>query len=124
MLELLSSEWNFFYFTLTIVIVAGKLRDIYVKSIPGRNERLRKEQEHQHTLQLLKMKQDHELVLAAKIHDPVQILALDPVFGESFDRRLRIALAKQGVEYPLEVTDEEVDELEMEKYVKSHARTG
>lgn len=53
MLELLSSEWNFFYFTLTIVIVAGKLRDIYVKSIPGRNERLRKEQERQHTLELL-----------------------------------------------------------------------
>ncbi len=120
--RLLSSEFIIYAGPLLFIVSIGSLYDVYCKWIPGRNERLKKEQEHRHQLQLLKIKQDHELALAEKLQDSIQILALDPEFGADFDRRLRIALSKEGIEYPLEVSEEDVDESKIEKYVKGHTK--
>lgn len=122
LMKLLSSEFIVYAGPLLFVVSVGSLYDAFCKWIPGRNERLKREQEHRHQLQLLKVKQDHELALAEKLQDPVQILALDPEFGASFDRKLRVALSKEGIEYPLEVSEEDVEEVEMEEYVKGHTK--
>lgn len=123
LIKLFSSEFIVYSAPLLFIVSVGSLYDAFCKWIPGRNERLKIEQKHRHQLQLLKAKQDHELALAEKLQDPVQILALDPEFGVSFDRKLRVALSKEGAEYPLEVSEEDLEEVEIEKYVKRHTKS-
>lgn len=89
--------------------------------VHNRNERLLREQKHSHTIKLLKAKQEHELALAEKTQDSIQMLALDPKFGEDFDRRLRIALTenKDTKTNPLELLEVSEDDLFIEEPKKS-----
>lgn len=83
--------------------------------IINRHERKLREQKHLHNIEMLKIKQQHELLLAEKTQDSIQMLALDPKFGEDFDRRLRIALSQNKEskidtpsDSPLEVSEDDL----------------